>query len=61
MSEELINRVTEYVYNNHTELKNKTLIVKEITSDNGVNHFQISFDKDSLPIILGKNILKEFQ
>ena len=61
MSEELTNRVTEYVYNNYKDLKNKTLIIKEITSESGINHFQISHNKDSSPLILGKNILKEFQ
>jgi|TARA_R110001606_G_C14960358_1_gene601802 hypothetical protein len=61
MSEELINQVTEYVYNNYKYLKNKVLIIKEITSESGVNHFQISDNEDSSPLILGKNILKEFQ
>ena len=52
MSEETIQKITEYVYKNYKWLKNKKLIIKEKK-----NCFHIVANKDASPLILGKSIL----
>ena len=52
MSEETIQKITEYVYKNYKWLKNKKLIIKEKK-----NCFHIVANKDASPLILGKKII----
>ena len=52
MDEKILNQVIEYVNKNYKWLKNKQLIIKEFD-----NHFKISDNEDSSPLILGRKIL----
>ena len=52
MSEETIQKITEYVYKNYRWLKNKKLIIREKK-----NCFHIMAHEDASPLILGKIII----
>ena len=52
MDAKTLNQVIEYVNKNYKWLKNKQLIIKEFD-----NHFKISDNEDSSPLILGRKIL----
>ena len=55
MEEETKQLVIEYVDKNYAKMfKNEKLIIKEFD-----NHFQISDNEDSSPLILGKNIINK--
>ena len=54
MNEETIQQITEYVYKNYKEYKNKQLIIKERS-----NCFHILKHEDSSPLILGKKIINK--
>ena len=53
MSEDNIQQITEYVYNNYRTYKGKQLIIREKD-----NCFHICLHEDASPLILGKGILK---
>ena len=52
MSEETKLLVTEYVYKNYKQYKDKPLIIKELD-----NCFHVCRHKDESPLILGKKII----
>jgi len=54
MEEEDIEKITEYVYKNYKEYKNKKLIIKERS-----NCFHVLKHEDSSPLILGKSIINK--
>jgi len=54
MSEETIQQITEYVYKNYKQYKNKKLIIRELN-----NCFHILKHEDSSPLILGKKIINQ--
>jgi|TARA_B110000285_G_scaffold59060_1_gene67732 hypothetical protein len=55
MEEETKQLVTAYVYKHYSKMfNNELLIIKEFD-----NHFQISKNEDSSPLILGKNIINK--
>ena len=53
MKEEDIEKITEYVYKNYKEYKNKQLIIREHK-----NCIHVLKHEDSSPLILGKGIIK---
>ncbi len=53
MSEENIQKVTEYVYKNYRSYNKKNLIIREYD-----NCIHILVHEDGSPLILGKSILK---
>ena len=52
MKEEDIEKITEYVYKNYKEYKNKQLIIRERN-----NCFHVTAHEDASPLILGKKII----
>ena len=54
MNEETIKKITEYVYKNYKEYKNKQLIIRELDKC-----FHILKHKDGSPLILGKSIINK--
>jgi len=54
MKEEDIEKITEYVYKNYKEYKNKQLIIKEYK-----NCFHVLKHQDGSPLILGKSIINK--
>ena len=54
MSEETKQQITEYVYKNYKEYKNKQLIIRELDK-----YFHILKHKDGSPLILGKSIINK--
>ena len=53
MTEENIQKVTEYVYKNYRSFNKKPLIIKEYDKC-----IHVLLHKDGSPLILGKSILK---
>ena len=53
MNEEVIAKLTEYVYKNYKSYKDKQLIIKEYD-----NCFHILKHQDGSPLILGKKVLE---
>ena len=53
MTDNTIQKITEYVYKNYRWLKNKKLIIREKE-----NCFHIVANEDASPLILGKSIIK---
>jgi len=53
MSEETKKQITEYVYKNYKQYKDKQLIIRELD-----NCFHVLKHEDSSPLILGKTIIK---
>jgi len=47
-------QITEYVYKNYKQYKNKQLIIRELK-----NCFHILKHEDSSPLILGKSIINK--
>tara|TARA_R110002012_G_scaffold124552_1_gene275664 strand:+ start:317 stop:481 length:165 start_codon:yes stop_codon:yes gene_type:complete len=54
MKEKDIEKITEYIYKNYKEYKNKQLIIRERN-----NCFHILKHEDSSPLILGKSIINK--
>ena len=54
MSEETKQQITEYVYKNYKEYKNKQLIIRELD-----NCFHILKHEDGSQLILGKSIINK--
>ena len=54
MNEETKQQITEYVYKNYKEYKNKQLIIRELD-----NCFHILKHEDGSPLILGKSIINK--
>ena len=52
MSEETKQQITEYVYKNYKQYKNKQLIIRELD-----NCFHVLKHEDGSPLILGKKII----
>ena len=52
MSEEDIQKITEYVYKNYKSYKNKQLIIRARS-----NCFHVCKHEDASPLILGKKII----
>ena len=53
MNEQVIAKLTEYVYKNYKSYKDKQLIIKEYD-----NCFHILIHQDGSPLILGKKVLE---
>ena len=54
ITKEIMNSVTQYVWANYKQYKDKPLIIREYD-----NHFKINMNKDGSPLILGKGIVDE--
>ena len=54
MNEEIKNQITEYVYKNYKQYKNKQLIIREFK-----NCFHVLKHEDGSPLILGKSIINK--
>jgi len=53
MSEDIIQQITKYVYENYRTYKDRQLIIRKKD-----NCFHICLHEDASPLILGKGILK---
>ena len=54
MNEETKQQITEYVYKNYKQYKNKQLIIRELK-----NCFHVLKHEDGSPLILGKSIINQ--